>query len=383
MKTTFTILAALFLIACTTMYAEEQNGLSVNVSRKTLDINTVSGDSTGESTKRKQSLAVSVKNGALKPLLPGELHWTILVKKSSSYSLKYKGVEPLKALRPLEMVELTIGNFGVTSTRSLDGVSKDKIDYRLVITQKEKEVFRFVTDPDFESRAKEATLVDPAEKEAAAKLAAAEVAKNVPEPKLEADPGRLSVNIARKTLETSAVEKDPNIEGAITRQKQTLKLDIKNIGLKPLNSGEVRWTVLVKKRAAEIDKYEGVEPLKPLRPTEQLDVSVGEFSVTSVRSSTAITKNDIEYQVVVVHTGKETFRTATTAEFPALAKNATPVDRNGKLILADAPKQVAGADPKMPPTPPKPSAPAPPAAPPKPEPVVPRPPVDFFNLGGK
>jgi hypothetical protein len=134
-----------------------------------------------------------------------------------------------------------------------------------------------------------------------------------------------------------------------------------------------------------MDKYEGVEPLRPLRPTETVEVSAGEFTVASVRTTDGIAKNDVEYQVVFVHDGKETFRTVTASDFAALAKTATPVEPK---VKPDLDKETKVADTKTPPMTDKPAMPAaptttPPATPLPEPPVVKLPPVDFFNLGGK
>jgi hypothetical protein len=386
MKTMLTILAALLFMIVGRLHADEQNGLSVSVARKTLDLDS-NRSSDGDTTKRKQSLGVTIKNVGLKPLPPGELSWTILVRRGGYSGYKYKGKEPLKALRSLESVEIAAGKFAVSSTRSSDGVKQDKIDYLIVVKHNEKETYRFCTDEDFATRLKDATLVEQKtpEEEAKSKLAAAEAEKVKVEPKLETDPGRVSANVVRKTLDTSAPEKDSDSSGMITRRKQTLKMDIKNIGLKPLNGGEIRWTVLVRKRWSGMDKYEGVEPLRPLRPTETVEVSAGEFTVASVRTTDGIAKNDVEYQVVFVHDGKETFRTVTASDFAALAKTATPVEPK---VKPDLDKETKVADTKTPPMTDKPAMPAaptttPPATPLPEPPVVKLPPVDFFNLGGK
>ena len=386
MKTTtfLAAVAAVFLgIACAC--ADEQNGLSVNVSRKTSDR---SATSEGNGTKVRQGLKVEIKNQRLKAMPAGELQWTVVVKKRYSSLEKHKGKEVLKALKPGEVSELVVGNFGLATVREYEAVAKDKIEYEIVIRHEGKETYRFSTASDFAALAKEATLVErktPEEIETA-RLAAAEAAKPAIEPKLEADPGRLSVNVSRKTLDTRGPEPDTSYGGTVTRKKQTFKLDLKNVGIKPLPPGEIRWTVLVKGRGSLMTKYEGVEPIKALRSVEAIAAQVGEFTVASYKTEYAVSKGDIEYRIVVVHDGKETYRFSTVADFATLAKAATPLEKKEGVA------KVADAKPAVPavPVPVVPGAPAMPgnaAATPKqpapPEPVVTRPPVDFFNLGGK
>ncbi len=389
MKTTtfLAAVAAVFLgIACAC--ADEQNGLSVNVSRKTSDR---SATSEGNGTKVRQGLKVEIKNQRLKALPVGELQWTVVVRKRYSTLEKYKGKEVVKALKSSEVAELVVGDFGLATVREYESVAKDKLEYELVIRHEGKETYRFSTAPDFAALAKEATLVErktPEEIEKA-RLAAAEVAKPAIEPKMEADPGRLSVNVSRKTLDTRGPEPDTSYGGTVTRKKQTFKLDLKNVGIKPLPPGEIRWTVLVKGRASLMTKYEGVEPLKALRSVEAIEAQVGEFTVASYKTSTDVSKSDIEYRIVVVHDGKETYRFSSVADFATLAKAATPLEKKEDVAkVADA-KPAIPAVPAVP-SPVVPGAPAltgnaagAPKQPAAPEPVVTRPPVDFFNLGGK
>ena len=386
--TTFLAAVAAVFLGIAGACADEQNGLSVNVSRKTSDR---SATSEGNGTKVRQGLKVEIKNQRLKALPVGELQWTVVVRKRYSTLEKHKGKEVLKALKSGEVAELVVGDFGLATVREYESVAKDKLEYELVIRHEGKETYRFSTASDFAALAKEATLVErktPEEIEKA-RLAAAEEAKPAIEPKMEADPGRLSVNVARKTLDTRGPEPDTSYGGTVTRKKQTFKLDLKNVGIKPLPPGEIRWTVLVKGRGSLMAKYEGVEPVKALRSVEAIEAQVGEFTVASYKTATDVSKSDIEYRIVIVHDGKETYRFVSVPDFATLAKAATPLEKKEDVAkVADA-KPVVPAVPAVPvPVVPgapamsgnAPGAPKPPAAP---EPVVVRPPVDFFNLGGK
>lgn len=386
--TTFLAAVAAVFLAIAGACADEQNGLSVNVSRKTSDR---SATSEGNGTKVRQGLKVEIKNQRLKALPVGELQWTVVVRKRYSTLEKHKGKEVVKALKSSEVAELVVGDFGLATVREYESVAKDKLEYELVIRHEGKETYRFSTAPDFAALAKEATLVErktPEEIEKA-RLAAAEVAKAAIEPKMEADPGRLSVNVSRKTLDTRGPEPDTSYGGTVTRKKQTFKLDLKNVGIKPLPPGEIRWTVLVKGRGSLMTKYEGVEPVKALRSVEAIEAQVGEFTVASYKTSYDVSKSDIEYRIVVVHDGKETYRFSSVADFATLAKAATPLEKKEDVAkVADAKPAVPAVPAVPPPVVPgapampgnAPGAPKPPAPP---EPVVVRPPVDFFNLGGK
>lgn len=399
--TAFIAAAAAVLMGIACARADEQNGLSVNVSRKTSER---SSTSDGNGTKVRQGLKVEVKNLRIKALPPGELQWTVIVKKRYSGLEKHKGTEIVKALKPSESSEIAFGDFGLATVREYESVAKDKIEYEIVIRHEGKETYRFSTAPDFAALAKDAILIERKTPEdiEKARLATEEAAKPVAEPKLEADPGRLSVNVARKTLETRGPERDTSYGGMVTRKKQTFKLDLKNVGIKPLPAGEIRWTVLVKARGSGMTKYEGVEPIKALRSVDAIEAQVGEFTVASYKTDYDISKSDIEYRIVIVHDGKETYRFASVADFATLAKAATPLEKkeDGAKVAEVKPAADAEKKPAIPAVPGAPAA-VPPAmvpgapataggnsggTPKKPnldEPVINRPPVDFFNLGGK
>lgn len=220
----------------------------------------------------------------------------------------------------------------------------------------------------------------------------------------------LSVNISRKTVDRTSGKIDEGSSGVRTKQQQQLRVEIKNMRLKALPPGEMKWTVLVKKRWEGRTKYTGTEVVPALGPTKTIALNVGDFGISTYRADETVSKDKAEYEVVITHEGKETYRFSTDSNFELLAKNATPAEKpkaeagNGG---GEKPKVVENDPKKMPPAPgttpdgkpmvpgaPTPGTPGTPATagntagtPAKPaaveEPKVTRPPVDFFNLGGK
>lgn len=200
----------------------------------------------------------------------------------------------------------------------------------------------------------------------------------------------LSVSITRKTVDRN-LSRGPRAE--TTKIVQGLKAEVKNVRLKPLPTGEVRWTILVRRHSDEMMRYQGSEPLKALKNSETTEVMFGDFNSVGIRGYEGIAKDKLEYQLVILHEGKETYRFATVPNFAALAKESTPGKRQ-RGEEDEAPPKLAEVDPKkMPMEPKKVAEPEKKATPPTPEtkkvvpPVEPappvRPPVDFFNLGGK
>jgi hypothetical protein len=97
------LLSALVFVAATlnhTASAEEKNGLSVTVSKTTLErSDTRNTYYYSDRIDRTQGLKVTVKNVSFKDMPEGEIEWTILVRKYYSTTvLKHSGKEKLKPL---------------------------------------------------------------------------------------------------------------------------------------------------------------------------------------------------------------------------------------------------------------------------------------------
>ena len=140
--------------------AAEKNGLSVTVSKKTLDRADRTSAYYSDRIDRTQGLKVSVKNTTFKEMPEGEVEWTILVRQYASTSIhKHQGKEKLKALKPAETAELLIGAAHITGWRDWGTQWKDKIEYQVVINQAGKETFRTASTSSFDSLAKRAVKV--------------------------------------------------------------------------------------------------------------------------------------------------------------------------------------------------------------------------------
>src|SRR5678816_2058049 len=114
--------------------AEEKNGLSVTVAKKTLDRADRSSSYYYDRIDRTQGLKVTVKNTTFKEMPEGDLEWTILVRQYSTTSIeKHSGKEQLKSLKPAEAVDLLIGAAQITGWRDWGQQWKDKIEYLSLI----------------------------------------------------------------------------------------------------------------------------------------------------------------------------------------------------------------------------------------------------------
>lgn len=237
----------------------------------------------------------------------------------------------------------------------------------------------------------------------------------------------LMVNVTKRTLSRS--DRRDSIYYTLYNRTQGYKMAIKNTSLRPMPEAEVTWTILVRKAnySDRTEKYTGTEKLKALRSSETMDVMFGAVPISGYRYERDY-KDEMDYEVTVVHAGKETIRMSSMPNFAAVARRAILMEsereegagtreRGGNAadagntppavtptvpaIPATGVRPVVPATPGYPMTPGTPVAPATPATPyvpatpttPAPAtatPVAPTPatspdgkPFDFFNLNKK
>jgi hypothetical protein len=131
----------------------------------------------------------------------------------------------------------------------------------------------------------------------------------------------LSVSVTKRTLNRS----DRRDSFYYTRYDRTqgYKVTIRNTSLKPLPEGEVNWTILVRKMAYtnRTEKFVGTEKLQALRPSESVELMVGAVPIEGYRYERDY-KDEMEYEIAIVHGGKETYKTSSKGNFAALTKGA-------------------------------------------------------------
>ncbi|MEA3211826.1 MAG: hypothetical protein QOE70_4883 [Chthoniobacter sp.] len=146
--------------------SEEKNGLQVTVGKKTIDRNDRRTGTYSYSTDRidrTQALKVTIKNISFKEMPEGEVKWTVLVKKYYGGSTEgYTGKQPVKALKPAEMVELVLGSAEIRGWNDSTGQVKDKIEHQVIVTQGSKEMVRAESTPGFDAIAERASFTAPA-----------------------------------------------------------------------------------------------------------------------------------------------------------------------------------------------------------------------------
>jgi hypothetical protein len=140
-------------------HAEEKNGIQLTVTRKTLErADSRTGYYYADRIDRTQGLRVVAKNVSFKPMPAGEIDWTILVRKYYSSAIEsYSGKEKLKALKPAEATEMTIGYAQIYGWKDYSSQGKDTIEYEVVVTHDGKETVRTSSTSNFEVLEKRAT----------------------------------------------------------------------------------------------------------------------------------------------------------------------------------------------------------------------------------
>ncbi len=140
---------------------EEKNGVSLTVSKKTLDRNDTRAPYyySGDRIDRTQGLKATIRNTSSKAQPEGEVKWTIIVRGYSSPDTIQgnTGTEPIKALKASETVEMVLGAAQITGYKGYD-MAKDKMEYQIIVSQDGVEKVRFQSTSGFDALAKRARL---------------------------------------------------------------------------------------------------------------------------------------------------------------------------------------------------------------------------------
>lgn len=204
-----------------------------------------------------------------------------------------------------------------------------------------------------------------------------------------ADTNRVMVTVSKKTIGKL---------GGKTAPVQTLAVSVTNQSIRALPAGEIQWTAVLRKYGTELLKYSGKVELPPLVSFKSAEIPCGSFDVETRLGLTGVERDRIDYEIAILHGGKETYRTASVSNFSALAEKAQSMTNEAgadgpkvaKIPAEPAPKKpkdgmpsppaIIGAE-KMPPQ--KPTIPVAEIKPFAEPPPVPQQKFDFFNLGGK
>lgn len=152
--------ASLFsLLLISPVLAEEKNGLSVAVTKTTIENNdTRGGGYYSDRINRTQGLKAAIKNVSFKEMPEGEVTWTILVLRYSSTAIEsYTGTEKLKSLKPAEATDMIIGKAETGGYRNYGPADKDKTEWQVVVRHGGKEIIKTQSTSAFDSLAKRAT----------------------------------------------------------------------------------------------------------------------------------------------------------------------------------------------------------------------------------
>lgn len=152
------LLAFVFVLTLATASAEEKNGVSLTVSKTTLEKNDTRGAGYySDRIDRTQGLKAVVKNTSIKEKPEGEIVWTILVKKYYRTTVElYTGTEKLKALKPFEAMELVMGKAEIGGYLNYGAADKDKSEWQVIVKHDGKETVKAQSTSSFDGMAKRA-----------------------------------------------------------------------------------------------------------------------------------------------------------------------------------------------------------------------------------
>lgn len=137
------------------------------------------------------------------------------------------------------------------------------------------------------------------------------------------DAPRIFVTVVKKTAGKGT---DRVIGGEDRNRPQELAVTVTNQSMRSLPAGVVQWSIVVRKSYGSSWKHSGKKELPPLLSFKSAEVTCGSFDVESRRHSSGNERDRIEYEIVILHGGKESYRTASVSNFAALAEKAESSD---------------------------------------------------------
>ena len=145
------------------------------------------------------------------------------------------------------------------------------------------------------------------------------------------DQNGLRIEVRKTTLERN----DDTRPGWDSRMDRTLglKLIAKNTSFKETPEGVIEWTIIVQRWGSSTrryERYQGVDKLPPLRPGEEVNLTVGESKLTGYREYDGRYQDKIEgWSLTIKHAGAITISDTSGSNFDRLnasAKDATSSD---------------------------------------------------------
>lgn len=154
----------------------------------------------------------------------------------------------------------------------------------------------------------------------------------------------LLVSVYKRTTGKKDV-KTENYSG--TDKSITLAVTVKNISLRKMPEGELRWKIMVKKGYGYItEKLTGVELIKPLHPSETVEILVGPAKVGEYHSGRASDysikeyKDKLDYEITIAQDEQELLRVGSDPDFAKSLNTDSRIAAGGlpKPRSDDAPK---------------------------------------------
>jgi hypothetical protein len=139
-------------------------------------------------------------------------------------------------------------------------------------------------------------------------------------PMSKADLVGLTVTVSKRTL-----PKTVPVSGSFgnSGRLQALKLNVKNASIRALPEGNLEWTLIVRRVYGGLGKYSGSGVLPALKSLQTAEIELGAVDAGAAQTLTGPARDKVEYEIIVSHGGKESFRSTSCANFAQLAATAT------------------------------------------------------------
>jgi hypothetical protein len=147
---------------------------------------------------------------------------------------------------------------------------------------------------------------------------------------LAKDENGMRVEVSKSTISR---DDERRRDGYLDKVDRTLglKIQAKNISMKPLEPGEIEWTIIVERwgySPARFERYKGKQIIEALKPGESVNLTVGQSPVGGYEGYSKQYQDKMEaWQVVIRHGGKETITVTSGSTFEKAnqrAKDAEP-----------------------------------------------------------
>ena len=127
----------------------------------------------------------------------------------------------------------------------------------------------------------------------------------------------MRVEVTKSTISND----DPDRRGYFEEVDRTLglKVQAKNISMKPFDVGELEWIIIIERWGSStqrLERYKGTQKFDPLKPGESINLTVGKSSIEGYKGWGKRYQDKIEaWRVIIRHVGVDTITVVSGSAF--------------------------------------------------------------------